>query len=75
MSLSGKDDRRFVACWVLQNRMHSCEHEHGTINEVLPCLRQHPSAFIRVIEYGETRSLNDREWKQYVGLLSQITSL
>lgn len=75
MQLSGKDDRRFVACWVVQNRMHSCEHEHASINDVIACLRQHPSAFIRVIEYGETRSLNDREWKQYVGLLSQISSL
>jgi hypothetical protein len=55
--------------------MHSCEHEHSSINDVIPCLRQHPSAFIRVIEYGEARSLNDREWKQYVGLLSQISSL
>ncbi|MBV9086181.1 MAG: hypothetical protein JOY79_01735 [Acidobacteriaceae bacterium] len=69
------DDRRFVACWLVQNRMHSCLHEHGCLKEVLPCLRQHPSAFIRVIEHGETRSLNDREWKQYVSLLSGTSSL
>jgi ribulose bisphosphate carboxylase small subunit len=69
---AANDHRRFVACWVIQNRMYCCEHEHSTLSDVMSCLRQHPSSFIRVLEYGETRSLNDREWKQYVGLLSQM---
>ena len=73
MQASGTAERRFVACWVANNRMYCCEHEHENLPEVLPCLRQHPASFIRVVEYGETRSLNDREWRQYVGLLSQIS--
>jgi hypothetical protein len=51
--------------------MYSCGHEHLTIEDAMGCLVPDGRTFIRARDYGELRSLNERETAFFKELLKR----
>ena len=52
----------YVACWTEIGGIYSCGHEHLTIREALECLVPDGKSFIRALDRGRLRSLNEEQF-------------
>jgi hypothetical protein len=61
----------YVACWTETDGIHSCGHEHLNMEDAMGYLVPDGRTFIRARDYGELRSLNDREAELFRELLKR----
>ncbi len=60
---------RYVACWTDDDGIYFCGHEHKSIAESMQCLVPDGGNFIRAYEAGASRSLDDREFLDFLQAL------
>ena len=56
----------YVACWTEDDGVHSCGCHHPNIAAALQCLTPDGSTFIRALDNGVLRSLNDDELGTFI---------
>ena len=63
---------RYVACWTEDDGIYFCGHQHETVTDALKCLVPDGGSFIRALENGESRSLNESEYQEFVDALKTV---
>jgi hypothetical protein len=63
---------RYVACWTEDDGIYYCGHEHESIVEAMTCLVPGGGNFIRAYEAGVSRSLDDREFLEFLRALPMM---
>jgi hypothetical protein len=64
--------RRYVACFTADDGVYSCEHNHKTVREAMDCLVPNGGSFVRALDAGVSRSLNDREFIDFLEALQEM---
>ena len=59
-----------MVCWTEADGLYSCGCDHETIESAMSCLIPDGRSFIRAVENGTTRSLDDAELKEFLGALT-----
>lgn len=62
----------YVACWTEDDGIYSCIHEHGSVSDAMKCLVPDGGSFIRAIESGVFRSLNEAECVDFLRALGSM---
>lgn len=64
----------YVVCWTEPTGMFSCDHEHLELAGALSCETHIPNgaSFIRAIDHGVFRSLNDTEFGYFLVAIRQM---
>lgn len=62
----------YVYCWTEDDGIYFCGHKHESIAESMKCLVPDGGGFIRAIESGASRSLNEVESKEFVAALKSM---
>jgi hypothetical protein len=62
----------YVVCWTEDDGIYGCEHKHGTIAEAMWCMVPGGGTFIRAVEGGRSRSLNEAEWVEFLIALKSM---
>jgi hypothetical protein len=57
---------RYEACWIESDGMYSCGCAHHSIDAAIACVMPDGRTFIRAIEDGKSRQLNETELTQFV---------
>jgi hypothetical protein len=65
-------ERRYIACFTQDDGVYSCGHAHMTVREAMDCLVPNGGSFVRAVEAGGTRSLNDREFIDFLEALREM---
>lgn len=53
--------------------MYSCGCRHKSIRDAMRCLVPDGRSFIRAVEKGISRSLDDPEWKEFLTELGRVS--
>ena len=64
-------DVHYEACWTENDGIYSCGCEHPTIYDAMRCLVPDGSMFIRAVQDGISRSLNDTELIEFLAASSR----
>lgn len=59
----------YLACWTEDDGIYWCGHAHQTVAEALTCLVPDGRSFLRACESGVFRSLNDREFVDFLAAI------
>lgn len=59
----------YVACFSEDDGIYSCDHKHPTVAEAMHCIVPDGGSFIRAVDAGVFRSLNEHE---YIDFLEQL---
>ena len=59
----------YEACWTENDGMWSCGCGHKTIREAVGCMTRDGRSFVRAIQNGVTRFLNDDEFPDFLQAL------
>ncbi|HST77421.1 MAG TPA: hypothetical protein VLN58_02920 [Verrucomicrobiae bacterium] len=70
LAISQREKVRYVVCWTEAGGLYSCGCNHETIEAAMICLVPDGRSFIRAVENGITRSLDDAELKEFLGALT-----
>ncbi len=62
----------YLICWVEDDGIYSCGHEHESVADAMKCLVPDGRCFIRAGESGRFRSLNDSEFVAFLIALSEM---
>ena len=62
----------YFACFTEDDGVYSCGHSHLTVREAMNCLVPDGGSFIRACDDGVFRSLNDRE---FIDFLEQLENM
>jgi len=65
-------ERVYVACFTADDGVYSCGHNHKTVREAMDCLVANGGSFVRAIYAGVSRSLNDREFIDFLEALQEM---
>lgn len=65
-------DIRYEACWIESDGLYSCGCGHPTIDAAMGCLVRDGRSFIRAVQDGVTRSLDDVEMKEFLAALGKV---
>ena len=65
-------ERVYVACFTADDGVYSCGHNHKTVREAMDCLVPNGGSFVRAIYAGVSRSLNDREFIDFLEALQEM---
>jgi len=63
---------RYEACWTEIDGVFSCGCRHVSIREAMSCLVPDGRTFIRAVEKGVSRSLDEPEWKEFLAELGRL---
>lgn len=63
---------RYEACWTERDGLYSCGCEHMTIADALRCMVPDGRSFVRAVQDGITRSLDDQEMKEFMAELGKV---
>jgi hypothetical protein len=55
----------YVACWTEKDGLYSCGHEHESVAAAMGCVIPDGRTFIRAVQGGVTRSLDDHELAEF----------
>lgn len=64
---------RYEACWTEIDGLYSCGCAHATIAEAMRCMVPDGRSFVRAVEDGLTRSLDDVEMKEFMAELGKVS--
>jgi len=56
----------YEACWTEDDGLYACGCGHPSIAEAMACVARDGRHFIRAIENGKSRSLNDQELSVFI---------
>jgi hypothetical protein len=62
----------YVACFIEDDGIYSCGHEHATVREAMNCIVPDGGSFIRAFEFGAFRSLDYRELIDFLESLEDM---
>jgi hypothetical protein len=62
----------YFACFTEEDGIYSCGHEHLTVREAMDCMVPNSGSFIRAWDRGLSRSLNDREFIDFMEALKAL---
>ena len=65
-------ERRYVACFTADDGVYSCGHNHKSVREAMDCLVPNGGSFVRAMDAGVSRSLNDREFIDFLEALQEM---
>jgi hypothetical protein len=60
---------RYATCWVGEDGIYSCGHEHESVADAMQCLIPNGGEFIRACESGVFRSLSEDEVVAFLAAL------
>ena len=63
----------YEACWTENDGVYGCGCFHASIEEALRCMRRDGTSFVRAVENGVTRSLDDTEIGEYLMALGKVS--
>jgi len=64
---------RYAACWTEDDGIYFCGHHHVTVTEAINCLVPYGGSFIRAVENGKSRSLNESEYQEFLIALKTMS--
>jgi hypothetical protein len=62
----------YFACFTEDDGLYSCGHKHPTVREAMNCLVPDGGCFIRAFDGALCRSLNDREFIDFIEALESM---
>jgi len=62
----------YVACWTEDDGVYSCGHSHPSVRDAMNCLVPDGGSFIRAHDEGLLRSLNNREFIDFLESLREM---
>ena len=62
----------YVACWTEDDGIYSCGHSHPSVRDAMNCLVPDGGSFIRAYDDGLLRSLNNREFIDFLESLKEM---
>jgi hypothetical protein len=62
----------YVTCWTEDDGIYACDHKHSTIAEAMWCLVPDGGTFIRAMEGGTSRSLNEAECEEFLIVMKSM---
>jgi hypothetical protein len=62
----------YVACWTEDDGVYSCGHSHLAVRDAMNCLVPDGGSFIRAHDEGLLRSLNNREFIDFLESLKEM---
>jgi hypothetical protein len=62
----------YVACFIQQDGIYSCEHFHPSVRDAMNCLVPDGTSFIWAFESGAYRSLRQREFIDFLEALQTM---
>ena len=62
----------YVACWTEDDGIYACIHEHESVSDAMKCLVPDGGCFVRAIEAGILRSLNEAESIDFLRALGSM---
>ena len=62
----------YVACWTEDDGIYSCGHSHQSVRDAMNCLVPDGGGFIRAHDDGILRSLNNREFIDFLESLKEM---
>jgi len=62
----------YVTCFIKDDGLYSCGHEHASIADAMNCLIPDGRTFIRAREDGIFRSLQQREFIDFLEVLKKM---
>ena len=65
-------ERVYVTCFTADDGVYSCGHNHKTVREAMDCMVPDGSSFVRAIDGGVSRSLNEREFVDFLEALPEM---
>lgn len=65
-------DLYYFACFTEDDGIYSCGHQHPTVRDAMNCLVPDGGSFIRAHDRGLSRSLNDREFIDFMETLESM---
>jgi hypothetical protein len=66
-------DLYYFACFTEEDGIYSCGHQHPTVREAMNCMTPDGGSFVRAWDRGLSRSLNDREFIDFMEALQTMT--
>ena len=63
---------RYEACWTESDGLYSCGCGHDTISGAMRCMVPDGRSFVRALQAGITRSLNDGELGEFLIELGKL---
>jgi hypothetical protein len=63
---------RYAACWVEDDGIYSCGHDHESVADAMQCLVPYGGDFIRACESGVFRSLDEGEFVTFLAALREM---
>jgi hypothetical protein len=66
-------DIRYEACWIESDGLYSCGCGHRTIGAAMGCMVRDGRSFIRAVQDGTTRSLDEVEMKEFLAELGKVS--
>jgi hypothetical protein len=64
---------RYEACWTENDGLYSCGCGHATIAEAIKCMAPDGRSFVRAVQEGISRSLNDCELGEFLVELGKVS--
>jgi hypothetical protein len=62
----------YVACFTKDDGVYSCGHLHPSVRDAMNCLVPDGGSFIRAFDVGVFRSLDPKEWIDFLESLPQM---
>jgi histone acetyltransferase (RNA polymerase elongator complex component) len=62
----------YIACFTEDDGVYSCGHKHPTVASAMNCLVPDGGSFIRAFENGAYRSLNEKEFIDFLEAIEQM---
>lgn len=62
----------YVACFTEDDGIYHCGHEHPTVREAMYCVVPDGGSFVRAVDAGVFRSLNNREFIDSLEALEEM---
>jgi len=63
---------RYVACFSGDDGIYHCGHCHGSVSDAMKCVVPDGGSFVRALEEGVFRSLNEGELIDFLEALSTM---
>jgi hypothetical protein len=65
-------ERRYVACFTADDGVYACAHNHKSVRDAMNCLVPNGGSFVRAMDAGVSRSLNDKEFIDFLEALQEM---
>jgi hypothetical protein len=62
----------YVACFTEDDGIYHCGHQHPTVREAMNCVVPDGGSFVRAVDTGVFRSLDNREFVDFLESLEEM---